>query len=152
MKQTAPRYIHIAKWACVACSLVVGVAWSVSNFRSVVFQAPYVLTILSRGRISVGTSRLDGVPVRNSVYFISKPIEAVGPFFPGFDSWVTLGGWNMLAIPLWLPFGLAFVPATILVIRYRRRTVEGHCQKCDYDLTGNESGRCPECGTKIESP
>ena len=21
------------------------------------------------------------------------------------------------------------------------------CPKCGYDLTGNESGRCPECGT-----
>lgn len=23
----------------------------------------------------------------------------------------------------------------------------GRCQKCDYDLTGNTSGICPECGT-----
>lgn len=26
---------------------------------------------------------------------------------------------------------------------------EGHCAACGYDLTGNESGRCPECGIKI---
>jgi len=25
----------------------------------------------------------------------------------------------------------------------------GLCEKCDYDLTGNESGICPECGTPI---
>ncbi len=25
------------------------------------------------------------------------------------------------------------------------------CSACDYDLTGNESGNCPECGTAIES-
>ena len=25
----------------------------------------------------------------------------------------------------------------------------GHCQKCDYDLTGNVSGTCPECGNLI---
>ena len=78
-------------------------------------------------------------------------IEPVEALFPGFDSFVTLDGWNMLAIPLWLPFGLTFVPATILFIRYRRRTTEGHCQKCGYDLTGNPSGVCPECGSKIES-
>lgn len=24
-----------------------------------------------------------------------------------------------------------------------------HCVKCNYDLTGNTSGRCPECGTVI---
>jgi hypothetical protein len=26
----------------------------------------------------------------------------------------------------------------------------GSCQNCGYDLTGNESGVCPECGTKIK--
>jgi len=26
----------------------------------------------------------------------------------------------------------------------------GHCVECDYNLRGNESGVCPECGTKIE--
>ena len=25
------------------------------------------------------------------------------------------------------------------------------CMKCAYDLTGNESGVCPECGTRVES-
>ena len=25
-----------------------------------------------------------------------------------------------------------------------------YCVKCDYDLTHNESGRCPECGTPID--
>lgn len=25
----------------------------------------------------------------------------------------------------------------------------GHCWKCGYDLTGNVSGVCPECGTKV---
>jgi len=24
-----------------------------------------------------------------------------------------------------------------------------YCKKCDYNLMGNESGRCPECGTAI---
>ena len=28
----------------------------------------------------------------------------------------------------------------------------GFCRECDYDLTGNVSGVCPECGTKIEVP
>ncbi len=28
----------------------------------------------------------------------------------------------------------------------------GHCRKCRYDLTGNTSGRCPECGTPISQP
>lgn len=35
----------------------------------------------------------------------------------------------------------------------RRRNpsyLPGHCQTCGYDLTGNESGICSECGTRIE--
>jgi RNA polymerase subunit RPABC4/transcription elongation factor Spt4 len=31
----------------------------------------------------------------------------------------------------------------------RRRIRLGHCHKCGYDLTGNVSGVCPECGAAI---
>jgi len=31
-----------------------------------------------------------------------------------------------------------------------RRIPTGHCQKCGYNLTGNVSGVCPECGTPIK--
>jgi hypothetical protein len=26
------------------------------------------------------------------------------------------------------------------------------CESCHYDLTGNTSGTCPECGTKVSDP
>lgn len=32
---------------------------------------------------------------------------------------------------------------------HRRRLRMGHCLHCDYNLAGNASGVCPECGTKI---
>jgi hypothetical protein len=46
--------------------------------------------------------------------------------------------------------GGAFVwwPANWLA-RRRRKPVEPLCEKCGYNLTGNISGRCPECGTFI---
>jgi hypothetical protein len=31
----------------------------------------------------------------------------------------------------------------------RRRLLQGHCATCNYNLTGNISGICPECGTEI---
>jgi len=34
----------------------------------------------------------------------------------------------------------------------RQRVRMGLCGKCSYDLTGNTSGRCPECGTAVSSP
>ena len=55
----------------------------------------------------------------------------------------------MLIIPVW-----PLVPVVLVVtaVRLRRdlRIPPGHCQRCGYDLTGNVSGRCPECGTGTE--
>jgi len=31
----------------------------------------------------------------------------------------------------------------------RKRRLRGLCVTCGYDLTGNESGRCPECGALL---
>jgi hypothetical protein len=45
--------------------------------------------------------------------------------------------------------GLAI--ASVLVWRGGRKPLEGHCKKCGYNLTGNVSGVCPECGTAISS-
>ncbi len=43
---------------------------------------------------------------------------------------------------------LVIFPVLPSVIGRRRRKL-GLCVKCGYDLTGNESGVCPECGTII---
>ena len=57
-------------------------------------------------------------------------------------------------VPCWFPWTLtAILPALWLWRwnRHRRATDDGmpHCAKCDYNLTGNVSGICPECGTPI---
>ena len=55
-----------------------------------------------------------------------------------------------LWIPLWLLFVLIGIPTGLLWWR-DRRIPSSHCQNCGYDLTGNVSGRCPECGTAVPS-
>lgn len=40
-------------------------------------------------------------------------------------------------------------PMGLLFVRRRHRCRVGHCVKCGYNLTGNISGVCPECGTEI---
>ena len=50
-------------------------------------------------------------------------------------------------LPLWIPFVLVAVPTAFLWWRDRHRIPPGRCQKCGYNLTGNVSGVCPECGT-----
>jgi hypothetical protein len=54
----------------------------------------------------------------------------------------------MVAIPL--PFTLlgAWCGSRPHRRRMLKREKQGKCVKCCYDLTGNVSGVCPECGTK----
>jgi hypothetical protein len=52
-------------------------------------------------------------------------------------------------IPLWQPLVL-FLILTAYLWYKDRRFPPGQCQACGYDLTGNESGRCPECGTEVQ--
>ncbi len=53
--------------------------------------------------------------------------------------------------PGWAVILLFGIYPVFALVRYRRRPKPGHCTKCGYNLTGNVSGVCPECGTKIES-
>ncbi|UCC31604.1 MAG: hypothetical protein JSU86_04855 [Phycisphaerales bacterium] len=58
--------------------------------------------------------------------------------------------WAELRLPLWLPFILFATYPTVAFVhgpvrRYRRRR-KGLCIRCGYNLTGNMSGVCPECG------
>ncbi len=55
-------------------------------------------------------------------------------------------------IPCWMPpVFLGIYPALLLILRrpLRRRYRRKHdlCMHCGYNLTGNTSGTCPECGT-----
>ena len=52
--------------------------------------------------------------------------------------------WAMIIVELILPFAW-------LLSRWKRRAVvrRNGCAVCNYNLAGNESGICPECGTKV---
>jgi len=58
-----------------------------------------------------------------------------------------------LRIPLnWFAGGFALASLVFLItfLRNRRRLIAcGACMKCGYDLTGNVSGVCPECGQRV---
>jgi len=54
-------------------------------------------------------------------------------------------------IPLWIVFVVVVIPTAYCWLHEWRRIPAGHCGRCGYDLTKNESGVCPECGREIES-
>ena len=54
------------------------------------------------------------------------------------------------SVPLWIPT-LAFSVVLFFRHRKRQRIPPGHCKACRYNLTGNVSGVCPECGVRINA-
>ncbi len=51
-------------------------------------------------------------------------------------------------IPAWMIFVAIGLP-TVFLWWLDRRSPPGHCPRCGYNLTGNVSGRCPECGVVV---
>jgi hypothetical protein len=60
-----------------------------------------------------------------------------------------VGVWSELVLPFWMLLGLSAAPAVVLLWHHRRRRRPGYCRQCGYNLTGNASGKCPECGTPV---
>lgn len=57
-----------------------------------------------------------------------------------------------LELPLWSIVCLSLVPPVLTIprrLRSRRRRQQGECIRCGYDLRGNVTGRCSECGSDI---
>ncbi|HEY8748283.1 MAG TPA: hypothetical protein VIM11_09935 [Tepidisphaeraceae bacterium] len=63
--------------------------------------------------------------------------------FPGGTYWT-------LAISLLYPLALSTIcPIAWCIAWLRRRDNSDFCRTCSYNLKGNQSGTCPECGTPI---
>ena len=145
--QPRSRVRRIAKWTGLAvCVLLLG-AWIASWFGSLTWGS---LTWDSHClHLSIGGGVL-------GVIWGSPGLET------GFDAWLHEGMWNSwtvtfdvigstvtVFVPLWLPLLLVAIPTAFLFYRDRRRPGPGHCPQCGYDLTGNVSGVCPECGKAV---
>jgi hypothetical protein len=53
-------------------------------------------------------------------------------------------------IPYWsIALALGICPLW-MIVRFARKPRYNHCSTCSYNLTGNTSGICPECGTAVE--
>ena len=97
-------------------------------------------------------------------------LPAIGPGIArpfGGRGWASLFSWPSIRVLSGVPPGapglartvevalsmwLFILPAALLAIFFWRqdsRIPQGHCQTCGYDLTGNVSGVCPECGERV---
>ncbi len=66
-------------------------------------------------------------------------------------AWRAGPGAFLLQVPVWALAGmtLAVAAGPLLLLRRRCGRSNRECTECGYDLTGNPTGRCPECGAEL---
>ena len=145
------RIRRILKWAGSLCCvlLVCAWVWNANPVRShFTYYEPGVGVFrFWHNRIELTVQN----PVRNLRYTPGFSIaRCPSPNFSTFGSafsWpplrVVRGG---VSISFWLAVLLVSALTALLWRLDRRRIPPGHCQHCGYNLTGNVSGVCPECG------
>ena len=155
---------RILKWAGLAVSALIVLAWAISIpwdwlvMKTWIFPETSTSTslhcLLGGGSLSVVSIRVNEIwPTKE---FIPSPYGPTLSRFPG-KPVVWMPDWHVsrlpagttwyVDVPLWIPFLVVGLPTAVLC-RRDRRIPPGHCQSCGYDLTGNVSGVCPECGVK----
>jgi len=149
------RIQRILKWTGVVVCVVILTMWLTSALRPTLFRTPFGGVAWYHGAVMF----LEGAT--NDYGYLEE--SRLPPNLAGPPKWhETLGlsalpqslrlfGKLMILMPLWLPFLGAAVPTAILWHRDRRTVEPGCCQRCGYNLTGNTSGICPECGEPCDA-
>ncbi len=141
----------------VSCLIMLGL-W----VHSVIFVSFYAAPgrqwdmSLMCGRIGFGDGQSydpGSFSIRTTDYFQAwNGLASLGPWNGFARLWLGLdlpgkGQYGRFHVPIWLFFAAVGAPTGILW--WRDRSKHGFCKACRYDLRGNESGICPECGEKV---
>ncbi len=140
-KRRSVKWVGVAACAFLLC-VWIGTLWSAFGY-----QAKTVAVDLSVGCFEVSVFP-KGTPTQG--WFAAwQPYEAY--WLPRLiHGRFKTSRTTHLFVPLWIPL-LLVGTATILAFRHDRRFAPGHCQTCGYDLRGEFSTGCPECGWRRDA-
>jgi hypothetical protein len=116
------RTRRVLKWVSLGASFLAGVTWAASSLQG----------------IRVGSSLIWCETLGNGMVVLGAKLG---------------GSIRWIQIEMWFVFLVTMAPTALLWCLdwlHRQGRPPRHCQTCGYDLTGNVSGICPECGTPIE--
>lgn len=128
-------------------SVVVNVRLNISGSEAWVFGAGQVEHVRYRGKtpfagsrdVSIKLDSLTDVPFNMLSSLGGGRSTGCGSRYSSYSEY-----WGTLA-----PLICLMAPTWILNRLRKDRISQRLCEHCEYDLTGNVSGRCPECGEKI---
>ncbi len=151
-----PRTRRILKWVGLAGCVLILASWLLSYVMAIRYMRPDWHISLSKGHVVFKeynwwrpNRRLFPLGWQTDSPFDAslRPDPRYTADF--YNLWIVRHykstSWNTTAVSLWLPLLFVAIPAAVLWHR-DRRPPPGHCKSCGYDLTGNVSGVCPECG------
>ena len=107
----------------------------------------------------IADKSIKGVSAKAGDFFLSITRSGSVEGFPNTSNWnlQSLEGTRLqFSSPWWLSIAIGiFLTVPFWAHRAKSRIVKSRiklraCVKCAYDLQGNTSGICPECGTRIE--
>lgn len=132
--------------------------WFASQWFDASFSIPFTFICLSQGALVFGSSLTE----QSMTFMLNQTILPVS-----FEGWMVKSNaspypWSnvwwcsfrftgvarFVVIPLWMLILPSFA-AFFVAWRSKPNPRSRYCNQCDYDLTGNESGVCPECGKTI---
>lgn len=161
------RFRRIAMFSAVGLSAILVLAWGLSWVVSIRMPAVKVRQTvfcagLSQGTLEYCAGDVDpqsrwsfGSAVTPEDWCFSVPTVHKPIAGPTSAATGTFYSQSMLAafhLPILAPLLIVSIASVILyVIERRQRPLPGHCPTCRYDLTGNTTGVCPECGGKVKA-
>ena len=119
-----------------------------TRYRSIEFANGVVhLKFAGLGKLTPGKSVKSVVSGSTMIFAPPRTFLGFCCSFP--DS--PLLAWQIydFGMPVWPLAVLAILLPLRPYLRYKRAKWAGACDNCGYDLYGNSSGVCPECGRKI---
>ena len=144
------RTSRIGKWIGLATCLLITMTWICSLWMYVEFTHGNFCVAISTGCIEIPWFGVtDGWDIWSHAFNVRwlPELKHGNPRISPFSN--PLGVLHPHVIPLWIPLLFIAVP-TFILWRGDRRYPPGYCRHCGYDLTGNVSGVCPECGARME--
>ncbi len=147
------RFGKFIRWGGVVCCVLLMAAWASSLlwhvYRASISTEGLFLIESGAGELSLSWIVAFGnhKSANWHVERIQDPLRLANFF--SWPLYETDEFMTFLVLPYWLLLSLIAVPTVLLFWLNRIRIPPGHCRKCGYDLTGNVTGKCPECGADV---